>query len=112
MKVLPYEGLHRFLVASSGSDAEMEGLEYLVDLTSEGGIGRCACKNWDYRISPRVTAGEHPVDLFDELFTCIHLRAAREYQLQEFHRVPEAQPFGYEELFWRLMALEPPESTT
>lgn len=98
MNVKPHEGLHRFFVSSSGTDPEMAGLDYLVDLAAEHGIGRCGCKHWLHRISPRITAGEHPIDLFDELFTCQHIAAARRYQ--------------YEELFWKLMELEPPEVNT
>lgn len=97
MKVTPYEGLHRFLVESGGSDSEMEGGAYLVDLAANAGIGFCGCKRWGYKVSPRLTAGEHPIDLFDKLFSCSHIRAARSYQ--------------YEEWFWLVMAREPNQDT-
>lgn len=97
MKVRPHEGLHRFFVESGGSDPEMDGHEYLVDLAANNGIGFCGCKRWQFRISPRVRAGELPVDLFDDLFTCSHIRAARQFQ--------------YDLWFWLLMKGETPEIT-
>lgn len=97
MNVKPYEGLHRFLVTSDGTDPDMEDGEYLVDLAEEGGIGRCGCRNWECRISPRITQGQKPIDLCDPLFTCKHIEAAREYQYQEW--------------FWLVLALEQHEPT-
>jgi hypothetical protein len=94
MNVAPHEGFFRFLVASTSRP----GHQHLVDLSEFGGIGRCSCEEWTYRISPRITGGEVPVDLFDPLFTCTHLRAAREYL--------------FDEMFWRLMAIEPAQPQT
>ena len=109
MKVQWHEGLHRFFVQGNGTDPDMQDLPYLVDLAANGAIGFCGCKHWEYRISPRIAEGEHPVDLDDDLFTCGHIRAARRYQFDQFKLVPEAAPFSYDDIFWRLMELEPHE---
>ncbi len=74
----------------------MEGLCYLTDLAACAGLGRCSCKEWTYRIQPRITRREIPVDLFDPKFNCKHLLAARRFQ--------------YGQWFQRLMADEPPEN--
>lgn len=70
MKVTPIHGEpYRFHVTSS-----REGHEpYLVDVSEHNGIGQCGCYNWQYRLAPKIAAGER-------LF-CKHVEAAREYLL-------------------------------
>lgn len=94
MNVQRYEGMFRYLVESEGTDKDVQGSAYLVDLSENGGIGFCGCRNWLHEISPRITRGELPTDLRDPLFNCKHLMAARD--------------FMEDEIFWRLMEVEPP----
>lgn len=89
-----HEPPFRYLVEAGGSDPDMAGQEYLVDLASHGGIGRCGCKHWECRVSPRITKGEQPLDLNDPDFTCKHIAAARSQQ--------------YWDWFWAVMEQRPP----
>lgn len=80
------DGLHRFFVSAGGSDPEMEGEEYTVDLDHYRGLGECGCKRWSCKVWPNIRDGKRPIDLFDKAFSCSHIRAAREYQQERVYR--------------------------
>lgn len=83
-KVRPGDSLHRFFVASGGTDEEMAGLEYMVDLEMHKGAGQCGCKWWSCQIWPKLRDGSHPDGFWDPEFSCAHLTAARKFQYSEF----------------------------
>jgi hypothetical protein len=93
-----YDGIHRFLVDSDGSDSDAGGGQYLVDLAWGEGVGRCGCRDWECRVQKRINSGEKRKHLYDPLFQCKHIKRARAFQ--------------YEWLFHLLMEREPPEVTT
>ena len=49
LEVLPYDGVFRCLVRSEKSKRL-----YLVDLEFFGGIGKCACWQFEYRLQPKI----------------------------------------------------------
>lgn len=76
MKITPHDGLTRYMVQS---DVNPDN-EYLVDLSSYGGIGKCSCSHHTYRMAPEL---ERPGAIKEGLkdpdrWRCKHIIACRE----------------------------------
>jgi len=81
------DGAHRFFVEAGGSDKEMVGEEYTVDLERHGGLGECGCKRWTCKVWPLIRDGQRPDNLFAKEFSCGHIREARRYHYEILLRI-------------------------
>lgn len=80
LEVLPYDGVFRCLVRSAKNPKRT----YLVDLEAYGGVGKCTCHHFEFRLEPRLSRlppAERRTN--PSRWYCKHLKAARHVRALE-----------------------------
>lgn len=70
LKVRPFDGPLRFLVASNTRPE----IEHVAELDTYDGLGRCSCEHFEFRSEPLASRGAREAEL-----RCRHIRAARTF---------------------------------
>lgn len=73
-EITEYDGILRYMVPSGRG-----GEDYLCELDSYGGNGRCTCRHFTCRCEPLLRGGSPPSDAT----RCKHLKAARAHLLDQ-----------------------------